>query len=89
MATWAVSIEVQDRTEKRIRVTGVRTDGEDVRTYSAAGQVDVANLQASLRSVMDTLFASHTAAVAAEAADATLISGWEDTAATYLDGLEI
>ena len=88
MATWEVTISVLDRPEKRVRVTGVRTDGEDVRTYSATGQVDTDNLQASLRAVMDTLFANYTAEAAAEAADATLISGWEATAATYLDGLE-
>ena len=88
MATWAVSIGVTDRADKRVTVTGTRTDGEDIRSYTAAGQVDPSNLTASLRAVMDTLFARYTAEVAAEAADATLISGWEDTAATYLDGLE-
>ena len=88
MATWAVSIGVTDRADKRVTVTGTRTDGEDIRSYTAAGQVDTADLTASLRAVMDTLFATYTAEVAAEAADATLISGWEDTAATYLDGLE-
>ena len=89
MATWDVQIEVTDRADRRIRVTGTRTDGEDVRTYTASAQVDTDNLQASLRKVMDTIFASHEAAIAEEAANATLVSGWEDAATAYLNGLEI
>ena len=88
MASWQVTINVTDRAEKRVRITGVRTDGEDVRTYSVWGQVDAEDLQASLRKALDALFASHTAAVADEEANASLISGWEATAVTYLDGLE-
>jgi len=88
MASWGVTIDVVNRAEKRIRVTGVRTDGEDVQTFSAVGQVDTGDLQASLRSVVDSLFDQYTAATAATAANAALVSGWEDAAQTYLDGLE-
>ena len=88
MATWEVEITVVDVDDKRIAVKGTRTDGEDVRTYSARGKIEADNIQASLRSMMDVLFAAHTAAITAEAANAALIDGWEAAAATYLDGLE-
>ena len=88
MATWQVTIKVDNVAERRVQVTGVRTDGEDVRSYSARAQVQAGDVQASLRAVMDTLFANHTAAVAAETSQAALIDGWEASAATYLDGLE-
>ena len=87
-ATWEVSIMVTNIAERRIRVTGVRIDGEDVRTYSAQGQVDTNNLQDSLRAIMDTLFIKHTATINEETTKAALISGWEETATTYLEGLE-
>ncbi len=87
-ATWEVSIAVVNRAEKRIRVKGTRTDGEDVQTFSAVGQVDTGDLQASLRTVMDSLFDQYTAAADTAAANAALVDGWEATAATYLDGLE-
>jgi hypothetical protein len=89
---WETQIVVTNREQKRVRITGIRTDDSveppDVRTYSVDGQVDPADLQASLRKIVDCVFAAHTAAVASEQANAALVEGWEDSAAAYLNSLE-
>ena len=88
MANWSVSIVVTDRVAKRVRATGVRTDGEDERSYSVDSEVDTANLSASRQKVVDGLWAAYQAEITCELEEATLIAGWETALEGDLNGLE-
>jgi len=88
MATWTVDINVTNRAERRVHIVCARSDVDDIRTYPADGQVGKDNVQSRLRAIMDNAFARYTKEVEEEAAQTSLINGWEDTATTYLNGLE-
>ena len=90
MATWATTITVKDLHNKIISVTGVRTDGEDVRTYTLSGNIDMTGRTlVSLRDeIVDRLWKIYQADIDKETNIATLISGYENALNTALDALE-
>lgn len=91
-ATWIVKIEVANLACKLANVTGVRTNGADVRTYTLQGvSVDLHDkpLATIKTQVTNALYAMYTADVAQVSAITTLLSGWEAALATALNGKEV
>lgn len=74
---WEIKIEVVDLPAKRYRVTGTRTDGEDVRTYSCAGHVDTDDLAGTKDKILASLQAQYTEAVEKQAAVDALLEDWQ------------
>jgi hypothetical protein len=85
MATWAVEIEVLNLADKRLRVTATRTDGADIRTYTAEATVDTGDLPGSRDRVVNALWDAHATVVATETAQNALLVGWEAAVATALN----
>ncbi len=91
-ATWTVKIDVTDRLRKLCNVTGTRTNGTDVRTYTLPGvSADTHDTPlATIRTqVINALYAMYQADVAAATDAAAMISGWESSLATGLNGKEV
>lgn len=88
MASWTVTIEATNLAQKRVRVTGVRTDGLDVRTYTVEGQVDIADLPTSRQKIVDRLYGAYQEDAARDSQIATLLTGWEAALESDLNALE-
>ena len=89
MATWAIEITVTDLPNKRCRVTGVRTDGEDVRTYSCEGSVDLADLPGTKVKFLTSLQDLHTAAMEKESTVNALLAGWQAALEAAMNAWEV
>lgn len=88
-ATWQITINVIDLASKRIRVTAIRTDGADVRSYWCATIVnpdDLAGVRADVLTVLQSL---HTAAMDKQTAADSLLAGWETNLKTAMDAWEV
>ena len=86
-ATWTVDIRVTDLAERRIAVTGTRTDGEQVEAYHCETQVDLAHPAAAKQAIGAALMALHDEAVAKTVAEAVVVE-WETDIADGLNALE-
>lgn len=56
-ATWTYKVEVTDAANKVFTVTGTRTDGTDIRTYSLSGLSYVVTATQTLASIRATIVA--------------------------------
>lgn len=90
-AIWTVKIDVTHAPDKIGNVTGTRTDGVDVRTYSLSSVqfVQAGKTAAEIRAQVTTdLFAQYTAAKAKDALVA-VVTAQEALLATTLNGKEV
>lgn len=85
-ATWDITIQVTALASREIRVTATRTDGDDVRTYSAEGTYDTVNNtpQELLAAYTDLFWNLYQAEIAKETQVAALIGQAEQALATAL-----
>lgn len=88
-ATWQITIQVTDLANKRIRVTGVRTDGTDVRSYWCASIVNLDDLAGSRAGILTALQSVHTAAMDKQSAADSLVADWEANLKTAMDAWEV
>jgi len=91
-ATWAIKITVTSIGSKLVTVEGVRTDGEDIRTYILPSvNVDTfgTTLAAVKLKVVTALHDEHLAAIAEETQISDMISGWEAAVKADLDQIEL
>jgi len=87
MATWTVSIQVDNLAEKRISVTGTRTDGESVISYGPIA-TQVTGVGGTARPIIaDALFAKYEEE-AQIIANKAVLKNWEDMTAALLDAKE-
>jgi len=88
--TWEATIQVVDLAKRTVRVQAVRTDGEDVRTYSAEGKYDtVTNTPQELLAIYTNLFwGLYQAEVAQEGQVTALVGQAENALANALDAKE-
>lgn len=87
-ATWETKITIIDLAGNRVRVTAVRTDGEDVQTFSALGVVDPSAPAASKTRLVNALWDAYRAAKAKIDAANDILAGWEAALATSLSNKE-
>ena len=88
-ATWTTNFEALDVATRSVRATGTRTDGADVRTYTAEGTVDPADRAASLARVINALWDAFQADQAQRTARAALIAGAETAVSNALNAKEL
>lgn len=77
MATWETEITIVSMAARRVRVVAVRTDGEDVRTYTVEGAVDTDDLAGSKQRIVDAIWDAYQAAKAKADAAADMLAGWQ------------
>jgi hypothetical protein len=86
--SWVVDIEVTDLAQRKIRATGTRTDGLDIRTFTLEGIVDPADKPGSVVKIADGLWSAYQAKVTEEAGKSALIATGEAAVASNLDARE-
>lgn len=84
MATWETKITIIDLATRRIRITAVRTDGEDTQAFTAVGIVDPNALAASKTRLVNAIWDAYQVAKAKVDAADDMLSGWEAALATSL-----
>ena len=91
MPTWETTITIDNLAKKHVNISAVRTDGEDVRTYSVSG-VNANQLDKPLSELktdaVNALFTKHEAEEAIRTQFADLVSGWEAALNTALEAKE-
>lgn len=92
--TWNVAIEVLDLGEKRLRVTGTRTDDDPGAStpewsHSVQGQVDTDDLASSRQKIVDRIWGTWQEYLTRQSQAATLLAGWESALENDLDTLEV
>ena len=89
MATWAIDVQVVDVAEKRLSVTGTRTDGADVRSYTIDVKWDDSLTRQQNGVIMrNCLRAEFDTEIARETAYATIIGTLAADLAAALDAQE-
>lgn len=88
--TWGVSIQVADLAQRTVRVQATRTEGEDVRVYSAEGTYDTVNNtpQALLAKYTSLFWDLYQGEVTKEAQIAALVGQVQTALANALDAKE-
>ena len=90
MATWTVTMKVLDLTARTLRVTGVRTEVDDVRTYTITTRWDDALTRAQNGVLFrDALWGLYQAELASEADLATFLGTAQADLAAALTALEV
>ncbi len=90
MATWTLEITVKDLAAKTFSATGMRTDGEDVRTYTVTTRYDTGKTkQENVDELAADLFKLYEEEVAVLTNKAAFVDAFKGDVVTALDGLEV
>jgi len=91
-ATWAIKITVTSIGSELVTVEGIRTDGEDVRTYNMSG-VSVntygTTLAAIKLKVVTALHDLYLEEITRESSISDMVGGWEAAVKADLDQIEL